>query len=583
MSSLHAIRASGESNAAEQKRNQERKKNLLVLVHNYLLENGYIDTYEKLTQEAGSSISKFTIADNIDLSLILSDFEAYYEMRFDRKPKLIRPKEGDEGSSSRKGIQRKSASISSSSSSNSSSSSSSSNSSTSNSSSNSNNLTITSSNTSNPVDFNVTGTTLKSSNVTSTPVSSNENKLLLKPPPHISSDPELKQLALTISREIYQYCPNVHFDDIIELTQAKRLLSEAIELPLKFPSFFYGILKPWKGILLHGPPGTGKTLLAKAVATQYNTTFFNISASSLISKWRGDSEKLVRCLFELARCYAPSTIFIDEIDSLLTSRDSDNSEHEASRRLKTELLIQMDGLNNSYKEKDDSNSNVFVMAASNLPWDLDNALLRRLEKRVLVNLPKKLGRKKMFQKFLSDRINPSLIKEITEEEGCEEITIEETDYNKEIDLCSQFRKTYLTDLSNVDDIIDFDLYAKLTEGYSGADIELVCREAAMMPLRRLLHKVEKISNESTEFPNPTPPISSISRKEKTQPPQPINNTKDIKKSATSKILPLTPQDFLTDDPVTNKDILTAIKTTKSTSTSVNIKKYDKWQEEYGAV
>jgi vacuolar protein-sorting-associated protein 4 len=128
--------------------------------------------------------------------------------------------------------------------------------------------------------------------------------------------------------------PNVKWSDVSGLDTAKELLQEAVILPIKFPNFFNGIRKPWKGILLYGPPGTGKTLLAKACATECEATFFSISAADLTSKWVGESEKLIKALFLIARATKPSIIFIDEVDSLVGNRESMNSS-ESSGRMKT--------------------------------------------------------------------------------------------------------------------------------------------------------------------------------------------------------------------------------------------------------
>uniref|UniRef100_A0A7N0ZVK4 AAA+ ATPase domain-containing protein n=1 Tax=Kalanchoe fedtschenkoi TaxID=63787 RepID=A0A7N0ZVK4_KALFE len=250
---------------------------------------------------------------------------------------------------------------------------------------------------------------------------------------------EMRTLAESLSRDIIRGSPDVKWESIKGLENAKRLLKEAVVMPIKYPKYFKGLLSPWKGILLFGPSGTGKTMLAKAVATECKTTFFNISASSIVSKWRGDSEKLVKVLFQLARHHAPSTIFLDEIDAIISQRGESRSEHEASRRLKTELLIQMDGLTKT-------DELVFVLAATNLPWELDAAMLRRLEKRILVPLPEPEARRAMFEELLPH--SP---------EGAD---------------------------------IPYDLLVEHTEGYSGSDIRMVCKEAAMQPLRRVMATLE---------------------------------------------------------------------------------------------
>lgn len=134
--------------------------------------------------------------------------------------------------------------------------------------------------------------------------------------------------------------PNVRWDDVAGLSKAKDALKEAVIMPLRFPEIFTGSRKPWKGILLYGPPGTGKTFIAKACASEMeDSTFFSVSSSDIMSKYVGESEKIVKYLFEIARKEKSSIIFIDEVDSMTGNRS--DGENESSRRVKTEFLVQM--------------------------------------------------------------------------------------------------------------------------------------------------------------------------------------------------------------------------------------------------
>ncbi|XP_034488507.1 katanin p60 ATPase-containing subunit A1 isoform X4 [Drosophila innubila] len=263
-------------------------------------------------------------------------------------------------------------------------------------------------------------------------------------------------LVDTLEKDILQRHPCIKWTDVAGLNEAKTILQEAVVLPIIMPEFFKGIRRPWRGVLMVGPPGTGKTMLAKAVATECGTTFFNVSSSTLTSKYRGESEKLVRLLFEMARFYAPSTIFIDEIDALCASRGSD-SEHEASRRFKAELLIQMDGLNASLQD----DKVIMVLAATNHPWDIDEAFRRRFEKRIYIPLPNEETRAALLKLCLKD-----------------------------VSLSPDLNPTIIGDEM---------------QGYSGSDISNVCRDASMMAMRRLIsgrtpQQIKQIRREDVDQP-----------------------------------------------------------------------------------
>lgn len=216
-----------------------------------------------------------------------------------------------------------------------------------------------------------------------------------------------KQAAQQILNEIVIQGDEVHWDDVAGLEIAKSALKETVVYPFLRPDLFMGLREPARGMLLFGPPGTGKTMLARAVATESKSTFFAISASSLTSKFLGESEKLVRALFQLAKMLAPSIIFVDEIDSLLSSRSG--GEHEATRRIKTEFLIQWSDLQKaaagrdmSEKEKEKGDATrVLVLAATNLPWAIDEAARRRFVRRQYIPLPEDWVRKKQIQTLLS--------------------------------------------------------------------------------------------------------------------------------------------------------------------------------------
>jgi vacuolar protein-sorting-associated protein 4 len=228
--------------------------------------------------------------------------------------------------------------------------------------------------------------------------------------------------------------PNVKWEDVADLKDAKQALREAVIIPTLRPDLFQSkTRRAWRGILLFGPPGCGKTMIAKAVATECEATFLSIDAASIMSKWLGESERLVKELFNVARENQPAIVFIDEVDSVASSRTGE--EIGGERRVKTQFLKEMDGVSTKIDEK------VLALGATNRPWDIDEAFRRRFEKRIYLPMPDVDARKELFKI-----------------------------YTKEIEVDQDF---------NVDKVVE------ATDGYTGSDIALICREASMQPIREL--------------------------------------------------------------------------------------------------
>ena len=260
----------------------------------------------------------------------------------------------------------------------------------------------------------------------------------------------LKMVEPSALREVLIEMPNVRWEDVGGLDEAKQELREAVEWPLKYPKAFQRLgIEPPRGVLLYGPPGTGKTLLAKAVATESEANFIGIRGPEVLSKWVGESEKRIREIFRKARQAAPTVIFIDEIDAIAPARGSDMS--RVTDRLINQLLTEMDGI--------ERNSGVVVIAATNRPDILDPALLRpgRFDRLILVPAPDEKARLEIFKV-----------------------------HTRRVPLAPD---------------VDLRELAKKTEGYSGADIEALVREAALIAMRRIMRELprELVEEESEEF------------------------------------------------------------------------------------
>jgi transitional endoplasmic reticulum ATPase len=250
-----------------------------------------------------------------------------------------------------------------------------------------------------------------------------------------------REITPTAMREVYVEVPQVHWSEVGGLKEVKQELMESVEWPLKKPEVFKKMgIKPPRGILLYGPPGCGKTLLARAVATESEANFISIKGPEIFSKWVGESEKAIREIFRKGRTAAPAIIFFDELDSIVPRRGLGYSDSGASERVISQLLTEIDGI--------ESLQNVLVIAATNRPDILDPAVLRpgRFDRLIYVPSPDFDSLKEIFK--IHTRSMP---------------------LSRDVDLDELTRKA---------------------QGYSGADVEAICREAAIEALREDINSTE---------------------------------------------------------------------------------------------
>eukprot|EP00127_Corallochytrium_limacisporum_P001198 Clim_evm33s44 gene=Clim_evmTU33s44 len=331
-------------------------------------------------------------------------------------------------------------------------------------------------------------------------------------------DDDSKKLRSALESAIITEKPNVKWSDVAGLEGAKSALKEAVIMPIRFPHLFTGKRTPWRGILLYGPPGTGKSFLAKAVATEADATFFSVSSSDLTSKYLGESERLVRSLFQMAREARPAIIFIDEVDSLCGSRG--DGESEAARRIKTEFLVQMNGVGND-------NDKILVLGATNMPWSLDSAIRRRFEKRIYIPLPQEEARGRMFELHLGSTPH---------------------ELNAE----------------------DFRELGRTSEGMTGADVGVIVRDALMRPVRALQEATHFKQVSGPDPTNPKQTCNDLWTPCSPGDPQAIEkNWMDI------------PGDKLYVQPVRKRDMLAALAAVRPSVSQDDIDMHTKFTEEFG--